>query len=278
MEISPLYNLIQIIGYGTKLHIGVIFLKNYNNQLCKLPREQEIHHSDMCDYFKTKSKASFIKCCHCSTFVTKKVLKTKVPFQGICINGIYEYTHPVIINNEVACIIFIGNILDNEKSLAKIKKHSDFDYNLIDTLEANFSSEQCINICRLIEDYILHLLDKTSQDTSADNFLIENIRNYVFLNLEYDINIKSVAEIFYYNPSYLGRLFKKETGMSFNNYITLCRIEKAKELLNKTEQSCIDISTKIGFNNVTYFTSIFKKHTGMSPTKYRKNTKNKNKA
>ncbi len=273
MEFSPLYNLIQAITYGTKLQIGIIFLKNYNNQLCKLPREQEIHHSAMCDHFKTKSKPSFLKCCRCSTFVTKKVLKTKKPFQGICINGIYEYTHPVIINNEVACIIFVGNILDAEKGEEKIKEHFDLDYTLINSLEPNFSSEQCKNICLLIQDYILHLLEKGPQNTSTDNFLIENIRNYVFLNLEYDINIKNVAEIFYYNPSYLGRLFKKETGISFNNYITLCRIEKAKELLTKTEQSCIDISTKIGFNNVTYFTSIFKKHTNMTPTEYRKSHK-----
>lgn len=270
MYVSPLYNLIQAIEYGTKLRIGIVFLKNYGNELCKLPQGREFHYSPVCNKFKKESRKSYFKCFHCSNYVIKKVIKSKKTVQGICINGIYEYTHPVIINDDVACIIFIGNILNTAEQSEKTKKLMNTEDMPLSTLQTDFSPQQCKNTCLLIEDYILHLLEKAPANTHSENLLIENIQNYISANLGFDISIKDIAEIFHYNPNYLGRLFKKETGLSFNQYITLCRINKAKELLINTKQSCIEISNKIGFNNVTYFNSIFKKHTGMTPKEYKK--------
>ena len=269
MNYSPLYNLIKSIEYGTKLHIGVLFFENFGNELCKLPREQKIHHSPMCNFFKTKNKDSYSKCFRCSTFVVSKVLKTKKPFHGICINGIFEYTYPVILNDKVVCIIFIGNIYCNEKSPAKIKNSNEFDSTLINSLEPDFSLEQCQNICNVIEDYILHLLNKPQGNTITSHILIENIKNYISSNSEFNISIIDIAKMFHYNPSYLGRLFKKETGLSCNEYINLCRIRKAKYRLSNTNLNCVHISTEIGFNNITYFNRMFKNHTNMTPLEYR---------
>ena len=269
MEISPLYTLIKSIEYGTQLHIGIVFLKNYGNELCKLPREQGIHRSPMCHFFKTKNKLSYDKCFRCSRFVLHRVIKTKHPFKGVCVNGIYEYTHPVILNGEVVCVIFVGNILENEKSYKKINANSDLDMSLVSTLEKDFPENKCVNVCRLIEDYILRLLGDAAENITSDVSLIENIKNYISLNLEFEININHVADIFHYNPAYLGRLFKKKVGISFNEYITIQRIKRAKKLLLETESSCIDISTQSGFNNVTYFNLVFKKRTNMTPSEFR---------
>lgn len=271
MNHSPLYNFIKYLEYGTRLHIGVLFFKNYGNEYCKLPREQEIHHSPMCNFFKTKDKSSYSKCFRCSTFVISKVLKTKKPFSGICINGIFEYTYPVILHNEVVCIIFIGNIFDDTDGRRKMEKLSDFDCRLIDTLEPNFKSENCKTVCHVIEDYIIYLLNKTPQNTSANTILIENIKNYISSNSEFAINIVDVAKVFHYNPNYLGRLFKTESGSSFNEYLNICRIRKAKALLVNTDLNGAQISAEIGYNNINYFNTVFKKHTHMTPLEYRRN-------
>ncbi len=267
MELSPLYSLIKGIEYGTKLHIGIIFLKNYGNELCKLPREQGNHRSPMCNFFKTKNKDSYARCFRCSRFVLHRVIKTKRPIEGTCINGIYEYTYPVILDGEVICVVFIGNILKDRNP--SVKSPYDFDDKLLDTLEKDFSKEQCETLCRLIEDYILHLLENSPYNTLPVLSLIENIKNYITSNLEYEININHIADIFHYNPAYLGRLFKKETGVSFNAYVTSKRIAKAKTLLLETNRSCIEISAESGFNNVTYFNLVFKKHTNLTPVEYR---------
>ena len=112
MEYSKLYDLINYLQYGTNLHIGVLFLGSYGNDMVKLPHRQEIHAGVLCDEFKTQN---FDRCYRCRNKAVYKALKTKKDFGGVCINGIYEYTRPVVINDEVASIIYIGNIYDEEK-------------------------------------------------------------------------------------------------------------------------------------------------------------------
>jgi YesN/AraC family two-component response regulator len=68
---------------------------------------------------------------------------------------------------------------------------------------------------------------------------------------------------------YVGYLFKKETGMFFNNYLNQFRIGKVIELLDRTDYSIQEIAEKAGFSSVSYFISCFKRETGISPVKYR---------
>ena len=78
-----------------------------------------------------------------------------------------------------------------------------------------------------------------------------------------------MAKLFNYNPVYLGRVFKKETGTSTKEYANKKRIDYAKKPLNNNEM-VISASQKVGFNNVTYFNSIFKKLAGITPSEYKK--------
>lgn len=71
------------------------------------------------------------------------------------------------------------------------------------------------------------------------------------------------------NPTYLGYLFKKETGFFFNNYLTQYRICCSIPLLLDTDLKVSDIAQKVGFSYPSYYISCFRKHTGLTPTKYR---------
>lgn len=269
MEHSKLYNMIKYLEKGTNLHIGVLFFKNYGCSACELPNNQQIHYSPMCDKFKVYKKSAFSRCFKCRNLAIKKALESGKAFDGLCINGIYEYTHPVLINGEVAFMIFIGNILDGERSLAKIKKRIGKKSFPIDTMEKDFPKKDCQNIGALLEEYILYLLERYPDNKGEENALIKNIKTYINCNLEFDINITNIAKTFHYNPRYLGRLFKKETGIHMYEYITNERIERAKKLLKNTSHSVINISNEVGFNNVTYFNQLFKRHLSVTPKQYR---------
>ncbi len=269
MEYNSLFDLITYLQYGTKLHIGVLFFGNYGNKKCILPQEQTIHASRICDEFKSCA-GGLTRCFKCRNAAIKKAHRTKTAFDGLCINGVYEYTRPVVIGKDVACIIYIGNILEKTKGIEKLKKNlGNKDY-LLDSLEKNFSYDQCEVVGSLLETYIHTLLENIPSD-NLNNFnpRIENIKTYIETNLEYDIKISQVAKIFHYNEQYLGRLFKKEMHMSFSNYVSKQRIERAKLLLKETDDSVIDIAIKVGFNNVTYFNRVFKKHLKMTPSEFR---------
>lgn len=270
MDTVTLYDMIKYFEYGTKLHIGVLFFENYGNQKCDLPSAQYIHSSPLCNILKTHNKTAFKKCFACRNLAIKKALSSKTPFYGLCINGIFEYTHPVVIDGNVACIIFIGNILDEEKGLQKIHKRFK-DTNLpINTLEENFTIEDCKKISLLLENFIIYLLNTFPSENEIESSLIKNIKNYINSNFEFDINIKVIADIFHYNQKYLGRLFKKGTGISISEYINYIRINEARRLLLTPELKIIHIANKIGYNNVTYFNKQFKDLVGTTPLNYRK--------
>ena len=75
--------------------------------------------------------------------------------------------------------------------------------------------------------------------------------------------------MFNINTSYLGQLFKNETGEMFTNYLNQVRIEKARELLLKTNLKINEITEKVGYLNQSHFFRNFKKLTGVSPAEYK---------
>lgn len=87
-----------------------------------------------------------------------------------------------------------------------------------------------------------------------------------------EINIKEVAEKLYITESYLSRLFKKETGYTFVDYLTRYRIKKAIELLKDTTIKIYEVAELVGFKDSRYFSSIFKKYVGITPTELTKHS------
>ncbi|MBE6884886.1 MAG: helix-turn-helix domain-containing protein [Ruminococcaceae bacterium] len=270
MDYSNLYDLITALEYGTKLHIGVLFFGNFGTEKLLLPHDSTIHSSPVCTELK-KRPNGFRRCYQCRNAAIRKALQSQKDFGGLCIHGVYEYTRPITINNQVVCMIFIGNILPDAERSNKLRCHLSNSPALLETLEPHFSQEQCERTGALLESYIRMMLElsPTQKNDSGFDPLIENLKAYVEANLEYKVDLSMLAQIFHYNEKYLGRLFKKKTGMSFSQYINLRRLNYGQMLLKESSDPVIAISTQSGFNNVTYFNRMFKKHFGVTPTEYR---------
>lgn len=121
----------------------------------------------------------------------------------------------------------------------------------------------------LLQEFVIQtqqFLDNNVQEISP---IIQRVLNYIEQNWNQPLSIKSISQILSSNPSYLGYLFKKETGIFFSDYLNQFRIRKAETLLLHTDYTINDISTMIGYTNVTYFNQIFKKMYQVSPAKYR---------
>lgn len=88
-----------------------------------------------------------------------------------------------------------------------------------------------------------------------------------------NISIKTFANEFSVNPSYLGQLFRSQTGKYFNDYLLSVRLDSAKIYLSNTDLKIGEIAEKVGFNSQSYFNRIFKSTTGVSPLEYRINNR-----
>ena len=98
----------------------------------------------------------------------------------------------------------------------------------------------------------------------------KEVKQYVRNHMADDLNVTRIAEIMHFNPQYLARTFKAETGQGILEYITTERIEAAKKFLVETNIPIKEIASLVGYQDYAYFTRVFKKETGVSPKQYRK--------
>lgn len=95
-------------------------------------------------------------------------------------------------------------------------------------------------------------------------------KEYMQENFSQALTLEEVSAYAGFNASYFSNLFKKETSMNFLEYLTLLRMDHAKERLMKTDDPVNEIAEAVGYGDVKYFSRIFKRSFGLSPNKFRK--------
>jgi len=103
---------------------------------------------------------------------------------------------------------------------------------------------------------------------NTENKPIRLIQQYIQNHIHENISLENMANYVHHNPVYLSSLFKKVVGVNFIEYLTECRIAKAKALLKDTGMSISKVSSEVGYNDTRYFSKQFKKKTGITPQKY----------
>lgn len=99
--------------------------------------------------------------------------------------------------------------------------------------------------------------------------VVERARKYIDSHYNKDISLDDVSREVEISPYYFSKIFKEETGRNFVEYVTEIRMNRAKELLLKTDMSMKEICSEIGYADPNYFSRIFKKNTGVTPTEYK---------
>lgn len=88
-------------------------------------------------------------------------------------------------------------------------------------------------------------------------------------SLSEDISLEEISRRVEISPFYFSKLFKEETGENFIDYVTMARMQKAKDLLRDQSKSIKEISAETGYADPNYFSKLFKKIVGLTPTEYR---------
>ena len=128
----------------------------------------------------------------------------------------------------------------------------------------------------LIKYFEMLLLAVNDVSTQSRRKEVIEACKYVEVHLEKKITLDEVANVLYLNPSYFSRLFKKEVGETFVEYVTKAKMTRAKELLEQTTDSVGKICERLGYDNQSYFIKVFKNYVGTTPIEFRGERKQAN--
>ncbi|CAM4269537.1 AraC family transcriptional regulator [Paenibacillus tarimensis] len=109
-------------------------------------------------------------------------------------------------------------------------------------------------------------MEKRSDERAADS--IEDVKDYICSHLADDLSLDAVAAKVYISPKYLSKIFKEETGISYTEFVTQKRMEKAVELMNNDSLTIEQIAGSVGYATTAYFIKKFKEINGCTPKNY----------
>lgn len=138
-------------------------------------------------------------------------------------------------------------------------------WSLIKTYQSMPSLEKFISD---ISETAISVISAKRED--KNNSIVERAIELIKCNMETDVSLETIASQIPISSTYLSSMFKNKTGVSYKNYITQIRLNKAKELLLNTDLPIYEIASKTGYKDQRHFSTLFQSKVGMLPTEYRK--------
>lgn len=106
-------------------------------------------------------------------------------------------------------------------------------------------------------------------DSGSMKLLLRKAVDYLNKHYSDPITLQQMANEIYVSPSYISRMFKKELGVNFVDYLNEIRISRAKDLLGDINYKTYEVADSVGISNPHYFSKLFRRYVGMTPSEYK---------
>jgi two-component system response regulator YesN len=176
-----------------------------------------------------------------------------------------ELKNYVLVHNAFIDFLAIGKNIREKYHLDDVTALSEkkFDY-------ATFFDLLFIGDVELyIRNIFLALLAGRQSEEITYSFIVKKCITFIQQNYTKNITLTDAAENADVSHSYLSFIFKQETGINFNIWLSKFRVEEAKKLLRNTNMRIYQVAEKVGFSNPYYFSKVFKESAGQSCKEYR---------
>ena len=120
-----------------------------------------------------------------------------------------------------------------------------------------------------LQTVLIHILRNNTAKVSESN-VIQLVKEHVAKNYMRSLKLSDICEKMNFSLSYISMKFKKDTGMTFREYLLKVRIEKACFLLRNSNMTVNNIAGTVGYTEPAFFYKTFRKEIGLTPDDYRK--------
>lgn len=193
--------------------------------------------------------------CYAIENISKEVM---VEFDSVCI--FTDSEKQVVIISDIYPIKKwheMRVVLENE--ISKFLK-----VNLI--VEGEFLGDDPISISTVYSE-VCERLNEKSRKTP----IVIEVQKYIERNyFNENLCMSEISEKMGISQTYITRLLKKELGMTFIDYLTSVRIEKAIILLDDPTTKIYEVAELVGYSTQHYFSNVFKRYMGISPLDYKR--------
>jgi AraC-like DNA-binding protein len=201
-----------------------------------------------------------------------------------CGYGLSETAVPIRLGSQTIGYLQTGQVLLNKPTPTRFQQAVEeanrmgVDINTPRAREAYFSTpvmtrQKMESVATLLGVFADHLAIQSNQiavqQASAEPPIITRAKRYIEEHHREDLSLGQVAASVHTSLFYFCKLFKRHTGVSFTEYVSRLRTEKAKKLLLNPNLRVSEIAYEVGFQSLTHFNRVFKRVLHESPTEYR---------
>lgn len=201
-----------------------------------------------------------------------------------CFAGLYEASVPIRVGGRLLGFLQTGEVIVGKPSRQQFAKTAAFllergeKIDLRKLEQAYFATKaitrkQYESVLRLLAIFAEHLglvaNQLTLQAMHPEPESVVKARAFIRDHQTEDLALSDVAKAVNMSTFYFCKTFKKATGLTFTDYLSRVRIEKARELLLNPNARVSEIAYEAGFQSLTHFNRTFHRVLGESPTEYR---------
>ncbi|MFA6564142.1 MAG: PocR ligand-binding domain-containing protein [Verrucomicrobiia bacterium] len=214
----------------------------------------------------------------------KKLGKKLAPQHVRCFAGLTDVAVPVIIGGQHIATLLSAQVFQRQPTKQDFANLTTkliawgLDTDLHQLEEAYFhtrvvTEEQFRAMIRLLTLFAHHLAEFGSRCIMAarhnEPVPVARAKEYVKDHSTDHVTMRGAAEYVHLSAFYFCKMFKKATGMTFTEYVSRVRIEKAKNLLANPHARVSEVAFASGFQSIPHFNRVFRRYAGMAPRQYR---------
>ena len=173
---------------------------------------------------------------------------------------------------------YIAAIIKEAKSTYVLPQNDIYMRRLVRRETAEIGAEQLIKT--YLEQLLIYLIrgiaDQKKVFPSRDQMethLVSQVKQYVTEHVRERLTIPVLCKETGYSKSYLCRIFRQQSGDTIAHYVTVAKIDAAKDMFREESINISEVSDRLNFDNPQYFSRVFRRVTGMTPSEYRRSLK-----